>query len=62
MAKGHHTAKRPPRVSGPASDCVSYNVNDPSTITSFTPKPKKLKRTSVVQLPNGELIVRVSDL
>lgn len=60
MAKRSRVQKRKPRYSGPASDCIS--IFPDGTIQSFSARPKGPKRTSVVTLPNGELIVRITDL
>ena len=59
MAKRGHN-KRQPRVSGPASECLV--IKDGVLVGAFIPKPKPLKKHSVVTLPSGELIVRISDL
>lgn len=60
MAKRSRVAYRQPRMSGPASDCLV--IKDGEVVGTFTPTPRPPKRTSVVTLPNGELIVRISDL
>jgi hypothetical protein len=51
--------KRQPRMSGPASDCLV--IRDGEVVGSFTPRPRPLKRTSVIEI-DGELIIRVTDL
>lgn len=53
--------KRQPRMSGPASDCLVIRMSDNEVIGSFVPKPRPLKRTSVIEV-DGELIIRVTDL
>lgn len=53
--------KRAPRMNGPAGACIVKSLATGEVLGTFSPA-RPLKRRKVVTLPNGELILRISDL